>query len=670
MNLLLSVLLEVIFLIFFALLGMVIIPDIMIKQENDAVIVSTFLISPLVGFAAWLAITCCLGMYLPFNNYFLWVLFIIAISFICYKHEKIIFPKNIDMWGFIVVALIISAIIIYAILPLTTSDGIFFSMSASDNTRVCLLDSIVRNGLPPINPHLTYNGELLKTYYHFGIMAIAAQPVIMCGINSMVTLSITNGLAIIFLMFLVGAVCFRYINKRSVWIFVPIFFLISAPRMALEKIIPVSIQSILYPHESFIGFFPLVGELTFSPHSCIASAIMILMMYLYAECIDVTEKKYKYGYAITIGLIAAASFYISVYGGILSSAILGLTALILYLFKKEFRVSINISLIQHIVIVVIALLLSISYILYLFSRPSGGDSGLLLGFLPAYGDLSGLGIIGAFLNFYLFLLPSNVGIFMYFALAAIFIPKILPKNKFTWIARTFICIVLLSIFVVRSSAMTNDYGWRMTEIPYIIGLITAVFVICKLFDYLYIKKKAYGYLVIICCILIIFAIGQELVATLVHTAVPGDSNKVFMESVKGWSVVREYTDKNDIVMSNPDAFADISLRNESNDYQGINYFSSYYADRYLVINDLLTPKTSFAGPQSFDEIDELYNHMVKIFAGDVNEDDVEFLASEQKVKALLVLSQDGLYKNEGALSQKYELVDENEYYKVYVLNNN
>lgn len=667
MNVLAGVLLEVVFLIIFALLGMALIPDTMDSNQSECRKVSIFLISPLVGFATWLAITCCFGMYLPYNAPSLWALLVVVGAFIYYRRKKLYLPKNVGMWGFVFGALIISAIIIYAILPLTTKDGIYFSMSASDNTRVCLIDSIVRNGLPPINPHLTYNGELLKTYYHFGIMAFAAQPVIMCGIDSMIALSVTNGLAIIFLMFLVGAICYRYIYKTEVWVFITIFFLISAPRMALEKILPVALQDILYPHESFIGFFPLVGELTFSPHSCIASAIMILMMYLYAECIDSEDKKSKYQYAVVIGVIAAASFYISVYGGILSSAILGATAGILYILKKEFRVSINKSIIQHIVIVAVALLLSISYILYLFSRPAGGDSGLIIGFLPAYGNLSGLRIIGAFLDFYLFLLPSNVGLFMLFALAAILIPKLLPDNKFMKVARIFICIVLLSIFVVRSSAMTNDYGWRMTEIPYIIGLITAVFVICKLFGYLYGKKKAYGYLVILCCVFITFAIGQEIVATLAHTAVPGDSNRVFMESVKGWDVVREYTDKNDIVMSNPDAFADISLRNESNDYQGINYFSSYYADRYLVINDLLTPKTSYAGPQSFDEIDELYNRMVKIFAGDVSSDDVEFLATEQKVKALLVLAQDGLYSNEGMLNQRYELVDENGYYKVYVL---
>ena len=129
------------------------------------------------------------------------------------------------------------------------------------------------------------------------------------------------------------------------------------------------------------------------------------------------------------------------------------------------------------------------------------------------------------------------------------------------------------------------------------------------------------------------AFGEEIVATTEHTEVPNDSNKVFKEAVNGWDVVKEYTDADDIVMNNPEAFMDVSMRNESNNYQGVNYFSAYYADRYIVINDLLTTKTSFVGPHSFDEIDELYNRMVNIFAGNVSAEDVEFLATEQRVRA-------------------------------------
>ena len=667
MSALLGITLELFFLIFFALLGMASIPNTIDNNQDGSIRISTFLITPIIGFAIWLAFTCCLGMFLPYNRVFLLSMLIIAVAFIYYKRKKLFLVYDKGMWGFVVLVLMVSAFIIYAVLPLTTNDGIYFSMSAADNTRVCLVNSIVREGLPPINPYLTYNGDLLPAYYHFGIFAFAAQPAIVLGINSIVSSAMTNGLAISFLMLIAGAICYRFIHSNKAFIFVSIFFMIGAPHTVLERILPLSLQEALYPHESFIGFFPLIGEVTFSPHSCTASALIILMMYLYAECINSEDKKGRFHYAILIGLTAAAAFYNSAYVGILSSAILGLSAVILFCLRKEFRELISKSLIQHIVILMVALVFSVAYIRYLFLLPGSSEGGIVLGFLPAYGAISGLGVIGAVLDFYLFLLPSNVGVFMLFALAAIFIPKVLPDSHFIRIARAFTCIVLFTIFIVHSAALTNDYGWRMTEIPYIIGIITAVSIFSKLFDYLSSKNKAYGYILITCCLLLIFAIGQEVVATTVHTKVPGNSNKVFKDSVEGWKVVREYTDADDIVMSNPEAFADVSLRNESNNYQGVNYFSAYYADRYIVINDLLTTKTSFVGPQTFDEIDELYNHMVSIFAGNVSAEDVEFLSTEQKVKALLVLAQDGLYSNEGALTDKYKLVDENEHYKVYVL---
>lgn len=667
MNTILGVLLEVIFLIFFALLGMAAIPNSMSNNQDGGGDVSAFLFSPMIGFAIWLAFTCCLGMFLPYNRIFLLVMFIIAVAYIYYKRKSLFIPNNKGMWVFVLVVFAVSAFIIHAVLPLTTDEGIYFSMSAADNTRVCLVNSIIRGGLPPINPYLTYNGELLPVYYHFGLVAFAAQPVIVCGINSIVTNAMTNGLATVFIMLTVGGICYRYISSNLVWVFTSIFFMISAPRMALERILPISIQNVLYPHESFIGFFPLIGEVTFSPHTVAASALTIFMMYLYAECISSEDTKTKYQYAVLIGIVGAAAFYNSVYGGILSAAILGLSAVVLYFVQKEIRALINKSLIQHIIIVAVVLLLSVSYVLYLFTRTGSGDGGFAIGFLPAYGNITGIRIIGALLDFYLFLLPSNVGLFMIFALVAIFIPKVLPDAYFTKIARTYTCIVLFSIFIVHSSALTNDYGWRMTEIPYIIGIITAVFLSCRLFSYLSNKKKAYGYVMIVCCSLLIIALGEEIVATTEHTEVPGGSNKEFKEAVEGWKVVREYTDEDDIVMNNPEAFMDVSMRNESNNYQGVNYFSAYYADRHIVINDLLTTKTSFVGPQSFDEIDELYNRMVNIFAGNVSAEDVEFLAAEQNVKALLVLAQDGLYYNDGVLTDKYNLVHENEYYKVYVL---
>ena len=667
MSALLGVSLEVIFIIFFALLGMAAAPDTIGNQQDERERISTFLISPIVGFAIWLAFTCCLGMFLPYNRVFLLSMLIIAVAFIYYKRKKLFLIYDKGMWGFIVVVLMVSAFIIYAVLPLTTNDGIYFSMSAADNTRVCLVNSIVREGLPPINPYLTYNGELLPVYYHFGLVAFAAQPVIVCGVNAIVANAMTNGLATVFIMLVVGGICYRFINSSLVWIFTPIFFMISAPRMALERILPISLQNILYPHESFMGFFPFIGEVTFSPHTVLASALTILMMYLYAECIRSEDVKNKYHYAVLIGIIGAAAFYNSVYGGILSSAILGLSVVVLYCIQKEVRTLVNKSLLQHIVIVAVVLLLSVSYVMYLFTRTGNGDAGFAIGFLPAYGNITGISIVGAILDFYLFLLPSNVGLFMIFALVAIFIPKVVPDTCFTKIARTFTCIVLFSIFIVHSSALTNDYGWRMTEIPYFIGIITAVFLSCRLFNFLFGKKKVYGYVMIFCCALLIFILGEEIVATTEHTEISGNSNKVFKDAVKGWDIVREYTDADDIVMSNPEAFADVSLRNESNNYQGVNYFSAYYADRYIVINDLLTTKTSFVGPQTFDEIDELYNRMVNIFAGNVSTEDVDFLAIEQKVKALLVLAQDGLYSNEGALTERYNLVDETENYKVYVL---
>lgn len=105
MYFLLGVVLEIIFVIFFSLLGMASVPNVMDKSQDESRKISAFLFSPMIGFAIWLAFTCCLVMFLPYNRIFLLGMLIIAVIFIYYKREKLYLPNNKGMWGFILVVL-------------------------------------------------------------------------------------------------------------------------------------------------------------------------------------------------------------------------------------------------------------------------------------------------------------------------------------------------------------------------------------------------------------------------------------------------------------------------------------------------------------------------------------------------------------------------------------
>ena len=111
MNTILGVFFEIIFLIFFALIGMAAIPGSVAKSQDEDGKVSTFLFSPMIGFAIWLAFTCCLGMFLPYDRSFLLVMLIIAGAFIYFRRENLYIPNNKDMWVFVLAVLAISIFI-------------------------------------------------------------------------------------------------------------------------------------------------------------------------------------------------------------------------------------------------------------------------------------------------------------------------------------------------------------------------------------------------------------------------------------------------------------------------------------------------------------------------------------------------------------------------------
>lgn len=657
---------EIISLFFFAMFGMVLIPKRMsaLKEENDKYVLALF--TPIIGFSVWESVTCFLGMYLSYNRTLLLFAFAVAIGIIIYRRKQLFIPKDKIFWIFVLATILASILIIFSVSPLHINGGIYFSMPASDNTRVCLVNSIVANGLTPINPYLTYNGELLPAYYHFGLVALAAQPVIMFGVSSIAANTATCGLTLIFSVFLCSAFAYKYSGKRVSWLFALLAVHIGTMGAVFTTILPEFITDALYPKASFLGFFSFYSSIAFSPHSFMACITIVLVMHLYTVMLDVDDRAESIKLSILIGFLVPSAFSNSVYGGILSAVVLAISVAILYVIKSEIREKINTKIIQHIIIVAVALILSLSYVWYLFARTSNGGTGLAIGLLPAFGNISGMKVVAAFFDFFLFLLPSNTGTMIFAVLLFIFIPKQFAPDKFVSVIRTFCIVCLISIFFIHSSATTNDYGWRMVGIPNLVGTIVISLLFTRWYSYLSNKRKMYGVVPVVVCVVVIVLCRAPIEEILIPVDL-GAENIEFAEAVKGWEVIRNYTDKNDIVMSNPVAFMNISMRNESNDYQGVNYFTAFYAERYVVINDLLTTKTSFIGPQSFDEIDELYNRMVSIFEGNVSIEDVEFLAIEQKVKALLVLAQDGLYSNEGSLSEKYELVDKNEHYKVYVL---
>ena len=66
-----------------------------------------------------------------------------------------------------------------------------------------------------------------------------------------------------------------------------------------------------------------------------------------------------------------------------------------------------------------------------------------------------------------------------------------------------------------------------------------------------------------------------------------------------------------------------------------------------------------------DRIDELHSRVSEFFEGNPTEEEVDYFADTEKVKAIFVVKQDGLYTNEGSIRSRYPQMIEGRNYKIY-----
>ena len=67
-----------------------------------------------------------------------------------------------------------------------------------------------------------------------------------------------------------------------------------------------------------------------------------------------------------------------------------------------------------------------------------------------------------------------------------------------------------------------------------------------------------------------------------------------------------------------------------------------------------------------DRLQRLRQTVTSFFAGNLTAEETDYIVDVQKVKALLVTPQDGLYYHEGALRGRYPRLIEGKNFKVYL----
>ena len=656
-------LIEIVLLSCYGMFGMALMPDAarFDGENGEGGKIVPFMLAPLLGAAVWLAVSVFFGMLLPYNGFLFAALTLFSAGFIFVRRQRLFFVCDEAVCLFVLASAILSLLVMYGVIPHKIGSGIYFTRSAYDHVKTAIVHSISANGLPPLNPWLADGGKPLIIAYYFGWHAWAAQLAMLSFVSSLDAEAVMTGFTALLSLLTVGAFCVKLTKRKISLLFL---FLLSCSssitNAQIQAILPKALHKIFsVPNEVYWTF---VDNTLWSPQHEFSAAVVLIVLYLYTLLLKSRDKRQSLELALLLGLLAAAAFFTSVYAGIFALLLFVLLLIPIYLTGRNFRKDFNASFVFQLSAAAFALLLSAMFIRYML-RYYPESSPIAFGVTPYYMAVSGFAqIVKHWCYFYLFVLPCRLSLPYILGIAAILLPHTLPEDRLAKLGKYFTLLLLAVIFVVHSTFYSNDFGWRTPTAAFRICSIFAAVLCVKIYDAL--KKsgtrQASTFIVLLICFPLLY--HHDLTSEFITKKSDPQIHTAFAEAAKGWSVIREHTGKNEIVMCSPKSF-----ENMPNQIFGkyTNIFFSFYAERYTALADQIFSKC-YSEYYSEKKLNARYARTVYFFKGNPSADDVAYAADTQKIKAILVTPYDGLWKNCGALETRYRKVKETEYYRVYV----
>ena len=672
-TMLISIMYELIMLIFSTLLGLAIMPEALKESADGEDAIAPFFFAPLIGFAVFNAVSYFAGNLLPYDRVLVSLLFVLAVAVIVLRRKHLFLIRDKAAWGYIFVLTVLSVFAIYSCTPHEIDGGMYFMGSAFDHQRTALIDSIALAGFPLHLPWLADGGNLIINVNHCGLHTVMAQPVILFGMPSFAAGGGIEGLVFVVMMLTVGALTWQLSGKKITWVFLILVFLISAPGDTLLKYASPFWKGLLAPgeyyngvgYDGYFGFWPLNSDMLWSPHCALSGTITLFLIYLYCVLLEEGDRTRAIHIAVIMGSMAAAAFIGNVYSGVMALLIFVLSLVPVYIFSKGFRSDFNAALKYQVIVVIVGLLLAAPFFYSLFFMGDSINVGTVYGVLPPFDSAKGFGIVIAFLEFTLITLTARCGLPQMLGIIAMAVPGVLPKKRFVKLSTVYFLIISVAIFFCSSSFYTNDLGWRTPYPVRLFCLIGTAVLLAKCFHWLYAKRVAFAYalLAAVACLTVVFpeALVQDLTP---ETVGDRETHIAFAKAAEGWKDVRENTEKKDLVLCNPEAFSEITYNYVSDSYN--SYLFSYFAGRFSALADITLSK-DIISDEDMPRYEALYQFVVDFFEKEPSGEDVRYVAEEMKVKAILVTPDDALWDSYDALSDRYDLRSRTDGYKVFIL---
>lgn len=553
---------------------------------------------------------------------------------------------------------LLGAAILWALLPtlliypFVHQEALFVSDKIFDHAKVAIVDAIVREGLPPLNPYYAPDGERILLLYYYLWHFLAAQLKLLLNISGWQAEVVMTGFtAFATLSFLIALANFCS-QKRIIaaWLVILLAFLGT----------PVDLLLTALGHEwqHWIGY-PLVNgapthtlellwiQAAWVPQHLLSALAVVVLIFLISQVL--LHAQIQTSHAIVAGFIASTAFGSSTWvGGIALSIALPaliLAALSLHLPRQHYIAAVYSALLA----IGIAGIVSIPLFISQMSGPAAPDSQLPFG-LSVYPSTNlfakdtTFGYTMHVLLFWLQFLPLNLGIAYLAGMFTLIFRKNTQREVRPFYALSFGAVLgfLLIVLFVKSTFWNNTFAWRAVLVPVMLLMVWAAVGIADFVDKATVQKNTWrlqrilhaGQPVIFALMIIWITIGLLATGRLYHlpnTHVSDTELAVhqgFLKQHAAWKKVREFVKPDELVQVNPDGYLTLTPWAATLPY-------ALFADRSIAYANV-EYATVFAYRYDPKQNQAAYELMKNIFSATPHLEAVRKLRDVFKVKAILV----------------------------------
>lgn len=563
-------------------------------------------------------------------------------------------PTCLPIWA-IAAAAVFACLIMLSIVPKLSDAGAALSEPVFDHAKVAIIDGIVRQGLPAINPFFGEAGGFDHLAYYYLWHFSAAEIATVTGLSGWeADAAMTGYTAFSSLLLMMGfAVWLSSTTAAAGWT------LLLAASVSIRNVLAAALSfefvSSLVGYST--GFGSWLFQIYWAPQHVMSANCALIAIFLLTRLARSPAPLT----AGILGVTAAAAYGSSIWiGGVtfpLAAAVIASVALLRA--KPSLRLPLVACLLGA---SIITLALSAPFLIDQLKMSALRADGFPIAFSPA--EVLGLDLPAWTIR--LLDVPGYWTLFLFAELAAYYPAGLIAG---AWLARdrgltderrfATILLVMLAIIglavggLLKSTVATNnDLAWRAV-LPALLLLIA--FTAAALGRYLKSMKK-------FAAILLILPLASTLYGGLasIYSNIdiePKPSAERFLKSTTMWQAVRRHAGVNERIANNPAFLADMTNWPINISWALLANRNSCYAG-----SDLALPFAPLTRDQRAT-IDALF---ARLFSGMTTPADIDDIARRYNCAVLVVTSEDGAWTtNPFTANSTYRLVESSTNWKIY-----